>query len=188
MPWMPVHNCKKPVLVCRVLCFITTWTMYCWCYACFSNLHVLFYLVSPSLLVVIFFIAQCNPIICIMIKEDIKVSVFCILSSSSVHAGTHPIVFCSYVTGLLNGTLWWHDWLSTWLPQCSSRSVSKVQTSIIGSPAYDFLYQVETRLDSRGWIPDQTPKSGQMTAAKLGNSLTKGPFWLYPLFQTKIFS
>ena len=54
MPWMPVHNCKKPVLVCRVLCSITTWSMYCWCYACFSNLHVLFYLVSPSLLVVIF--------------------------------------------------------------------------------------------------------------------------------------
>ena len=79
MPWMPVHNCKKPVLVCRVLCSITTWSMYCWCYACFSNLHVLFYLVSPSLLVVIFFIAQCNPIICMMIKEDNKVSVFCIL-------------------------------------------------------------------------------------------------------------
>ena len=81
MPWMPVHNCKKPVLVCRVLCSITTWSMYCWCYACFSNLHVLFYLVSPSLLVVIFFIAQCNPIICMMIKEDNKVSVFCILYS-----------------------------------------------------------------------------------------------------------
>ena len=83
VPWMPVHNCKKPVLVCRVLCFTTTWTMYCWCYACFSNFHVLFYLVSPSLVVVIFFIAQCNPIICMMIKEDNKVSVFCTFEDNS---------------------------------------------------------------------------------------------------------
>ena len=46
-------------------------------------MHVLFayllYLVSPSLVAVIFFIAQCNPIICMMIKKDNKVSVFCIL-------------------------------------------------------------------------------------------------------------
>ena len=93
MPWMPVHNCKKPVLVCRVLCFITTWTMYCWCYACFSNLHVLFYLVSPSLLFVIFFIAQCNPIICMMIKEDNKVSVFCILYSILLASELHTGIF-----------------------------------------------------------------------------------------------
>ena len=83
VPWISVHNCKKPVLVCRVLCFTTTWTMYYWCYACFSNFHVLFYLVSPSLVVVIFFIAQYNPIICMMIKEDNKVSVFCTFEDDS---------------------------------------------------------------------------------------------------------